>query len=179
MLTKFVLGKFRHPDDVMASVRNLQHSGEKVFDVYTPFPVHGLDRLMGIKRSSLTTAAFLFGLTGFLCALTMQWYMLAYDWPINFGGKPFFAAPDFVPVCFELTVLFTAFGMVFTFFAVSKLFPGKDAVVFDSHVTDDVFVVALRKDALKNEGGAMDIMRSSGAFEVSEIEADEEVLVSR
>src|SRR5690606_32541653 len=101
----------------------VRKSGLKIEEVYSPFPVHGLDEALGYKRSRLPIAAFLFGLTGTILALTMQIYMLAIDWPMNIGGKDFAAIPDFIPVTFELTVLLSAFGMVACFFIVSNLKP--------------------------------------------------------
>ena len=147
---QLLLGKYRNPDESMESVQAIQSEGVQIYDVYSPFPIHGMDRLMGIKRSRLSVAAFLFGCLGICTAFFMQWFMLSFDWPMDIGGKPF-VGMSYVPVCFELTVLFTAFGMVFTFFGVSKLFPGKEPVLMDDRVTDDVIVVAVDRSTLTEE----------------------------
>ncbi|MCB9232450.1 MAG: DUF3341 domain-containing protein [Bacteroidia bacterium] len=166
----FLLGKFHKPGQVINSVKALQGEGFSVYDVYSPFPIHGLDRILGIKRSRLTIAAFLFGMTGTCTALSMMLYMMYFDWPMDIGGKPSYLAPAAVPVSFELTVLFAAFGMVFTFFAVSKMYPGKKPVIMDPRVTDDVMVLAIEKSAIEeaDQDKIEGIMMSHGAFEISE-----------
>ena len=166
---QYLLGKYRNPDATMDAVKELNAEGFTVYDVYTPFPVHGMDKLLGIKRSRLSIAAFCFGCLGLVTAIFMQSYMLGFDWPQDIGGKPFIGA-SFVPVSFELTVLFTAFGMVISFFVVSKLFPGKAPVLMDERVTDDVFVVAIDRSRLSDEQKARitEIFNSKGAFEVAD-----------
>jgi hypothetical protein len=170
---KFVLGKFRTPDEVSSSVSALQAEGIKVYDVYSPFPIHGMEKLLGFKRSRLTVAAFFFGMTGTTCAILMQVFMLVWDWPMDIGGKPFFQGPALVPISFELTVLFTAFGMVITFLFVSKMFPWKTPVIFDQRVTDDVFVLAIQEERITDRKKAEQIMHDSGAFEIAERVVDD------
>jgi hypothetical protein len=171
---KFLLGKFKTTDAVSASVTNLQAEGIKVYDVYSPFPIHGMEKLLGFKRSRLTVAAFFFGMTGTCCAVLMQVFMLVWDWPMDVGGKPFFQGPAIMPISFELTVLFAAFGMVGTFLFVNKLFPWKTPVIFDLRATDDVFVVAVDQAQLHNNTQpAEQILRGSGAYEVTEQEVND------
>lgn len=170
---KFLLGKFRHPDDVSSSVTALQSEGIKVYDVYSPFPIHGMEKLLGFKRSRLTVAAFFFGMTGTFCAVLMQVFMLVWDWPIDIGGKPFFQGPALVPIGFELTVLFAAFGMVGCFLFVNKMFPWKTPVIFDERVTDDVFVVAIDQSRIGDMKKAEQILHDGGAFEIAERVVDD------
>ena len=173
-LQKFLLGKYKTPDATSAGVEALQAQGIKVYGVYSPFPIHGIEKLLGFKRSRLTVAAFIFGMTGTICAVLMQVFMLVWDWPMDIGGKPNFQGPALVPIGFELTVLFSAFGMVFTFLFVNKLFPWKKAILFDDRVTDDVFVIAVDQDKLHgNKAQAEEIMKASGAYEVAEQEVDD------
>ncbi len=167
-IQKFLLGKFKSPDDVKASVTALQTQGIKVYDVYSPFPIHGMEKLLGFQRSRLTVAAFFFGMTGTLCALLMQVFMLVWDWPMDIGGKPFFQGPALAPVTFELTVLFAAFGMVGTFFFVNKMYPGKTPILMDERVTDDVFVVAIDQERIHDRAQAEQILHDGGAFEVTD-----------
>jgi hypothetical protein len=167
-IQKFLLGKFSSPDDAKASVTALQSEGIKVYDVYSPFPIHGMEKLLGFKRSRLTVAAFFFGMTGMCCAILMQVFMLVWDWPMDIGGKPFFQGPALVPITFELTVLFTAFGMVGTFLFVNKMFPGKTPVLFDQRVTDDVIVVAIDQERIHDKAKAEQILHHGGAFAVAE-----------
>jgi hypothetical protein len=172
-IQKFLLGKFRSPEDISSSVTALQTEGIKVYDVYSPFPIHGMEKLLGFKRSRLTVAAFFFGMTGTMLAVLMQVYMLVWDWPMDIGGKPFFQGPALVPIGFELTVLCCAWGMVITFLFVSKMFPGKTAVLMDQRVTDDVFVLAIDEAKLADRQKAEQILHATGAFEVSEKVVDD------
>jgi hypothetical protein len=170
---KFLLGKFRTPDAASAAIVGLQTEGMKVYDVYSPFPIHGMEKLLGFKRSRLTVAAFFFGMTGTICAVLMQVFMLVWDWPMDIGGKPFFQGPALIPVTFELTVLFAAFGMVGVFLFVNKLFPWKKPVLFDNRITDDVIVVAVDQAQFSNPDPAKQILQGNGAFEVTEQVVDD------
>src|SRR5262245_19937978 len=122
--TKYILGHFEDPDDMTHGIDKLKAANVSIYDVFTPMPIHGLEEKLGYKRSRLPIAAFCFGITGTCTAFSMIYYMLVHDWPINIGGKPNFAMPDFIPIMFELTVLFASFGMVGTFFFANHLFPG-------------------------------------------------------
>jgi hypothetical protein len=162
---KYILGHFDDPEVLMHGIDKLQQNNVKIYDVFTPFPIHGIENKLGIKRSRLPIAAFLFGITGTITAFTMIYYMLVQDWPMNIGGKPAFAFPDFIPVMFELTVLFCAFGMVFTFFYANHLFPGRAPRVMDLRATDDRFVIAI--DAKTNDINSVDaILKEAGAVEI-------------
>ncbi|MFM8832289.1 MAG: DUF3341 domain-containing protein [Cytophagales bacterium] len=165
----FIVGIFEDEDVLLKAVEESRDKGVKIHEVYSPFPVHGLDEALGYKRSRLPIAAFLFGMTGTSLALLMQFWMLGYDWPMIIGGKNHASLPPFVPVTFELTVLLAAFGMVGTFFIVSDMKPYKYPRQFDLRSTDDKHVMAidlannkLSKDELSS------ILKSSGASEVNE-----------
>lgn len=162
---KYILGHFDDPEVLMNGIDKLQKSNIKIDDVFTPFPIHGIENKLGIKRSRLPIAAFLFGITGTITAFSMVYYMLVHDWPMNIGGKPAFAFPDFIPVMFELTVLFCAYGMVFTFFYANHLFPGRAPRVMDLRATDDRFIIAI--DAKHNDVNAVDsVLKEAGAVEI-------------
>ena len=153
-------------DEVLKnSAKKLVAKGVKISEVFSPFPIHGIENKLGIKRSRLPIAAFCFGLLGTITAFTMVYYMLVIDWPMNIGGKPAFAFPDFIPVMFELTVLFAAYGMVFTFFYVNHLFPGRAPRVMDLRATNDRFVIAI--DASLNDINSVDaVLKEAGAIEI-------------
>ena len=163
---KYILGHFKDPDDLMHGIDKLHESNVTIYDVFTPMPIHGIEDKLGIKRSRLGRVAFCFGITGTLTAVSMIWYMLVYDWPMNIGGKPNFAFPDFVPIMFELTVLFCAFGMVGTYFFVNHLAPGRAPRVMDLRATNDRFVIAI--DARENPypDKIDNILKEAGAVEV-------------
>ena len=165
----YIVGLFNDEDVLLEAVHKVRKSGVKIEEVYSPFPVHGLDEALGYKRSRLPIAAFLFGLTGTILALTMQLYMLAFDWPMIVGGKDFAAIPDFIPVTFELTVLLSAFGMVACFLIVSNLKPYGKPRIFDLRSTDDMHVMALNLGANPTPVDQLrQILRDCGAVEVND-----------
>src|SRR5688572_5250737 len=87
---------------VLKAAEAVKKAGFTKFDAITPFPVHGMDAAMGLKPSFLPWVTFVFGSLGCFLALLFQWYVAAWDWPLNIGGKPFFSLPAFIPVTFEL-----------------------------------------------------------------------------
>src|SRR5579862_8809791 len=99
-IKKFVVGCFTDEQVLFSAVKKVRQSGYKIHDVYTPMPIHGLDTAMGLRDTSLHTAGFLYAITGTLTALTGISYALVYDWPLNFGGKPHFALPAWIPIIF-------------------------------------------------------------------------------
>ncbi|MDX1629023.1 MAG: DUF3341 domain-containing protein [Fulvivirga sp.] len=165
----FVLGIYDDEDALLTAIKEVRGSGVKIHEVFSPFPVHGIDDALGYKRTRLPIAAFLFGLLGTTLALTMQIWMLGYDWPMIIGGKDFASIPPFIPVTFELTVLLSALGMVGTFMIVSDLKPYKKPRIFDIRITDDKHVMAI--DLATNKMSKEDIrkiVKDSGAQEVND-----------
>jgi len=166
----FLVGVFDDEDAVLKGIREVREKGLKIQDVYSPFPVHGIDDALGLKKSRLPMAAFMFGMTGTSLALIMQIWMLGYDWPMIIGGKNFASLPPFIPVTFELTVLLAALGMVATFLIASDLKPYKWPRQFDIRSTDDKHVMAI--DLAVNKGKSKDeiarIIKGAGASEVNE-----------
>ena len=166
----FVVGIFDNEDILLEGVEKIRGNGVKIHEVYSPFPVHGLDEALGYKRSRLPMAAFLFGMTGTALALTMQIWMLGYDWPMIIGGKNFASLPPFIPVTFELTVLLAALGMVATFMIVSDMKPYKWPRQFDLRSTDDKHVMAidLALNAGKSIAEIKRILKEAGASEAND-----------
>lgn len=167
----FILGVFDHEDSVMHAIEEVRGAGVKIHEVFSPYPIHGIDDVLGYKRSRLPRAAFMFGITGTTCALTMMIWMLGFDWPMNIGGKSNIPLPHFIPITFEVTVLFSAFGMVGTFLTASSLFPWSKPVIFDERITDDKFVLAIDLGKNKNtKEELVQMLTKSGATEVNEKE---------
>lgn len=166
----FVVGIFDNEDILLEGVGKIRGNGVKIHEVYSPFPVHGLDEVLGYKRSRLPIAAFLFGMTGTSLALLMQIWMLGYDWPMIIGGKNFASLPPFIPVTFELTVLLSALGMVATFMIVSDMKPYKWPRQFDLRSTDDKHVMAidLALNAGKSREDIKRILKEAGASEAND-----------
>lgn len=138
-----VLGVFRREADVMAATTATRSAGYAIHDVFTPYAVHGLDEAMGLRRSRLTWVCLAFAIFGLVAATAGQFWTSAVDWPLNVGGKPQNSLPAFLPIMFELTVLFGGLGVVFTLFVRTKLHPGKRAWLAHAKVTDDRFVLAV------------------------------------
>jgi len=164
--TKYILGLFDDPDVMMHGIDKLQKNSISIYDVYTPMPIHGIDAKLGVKESRLGYAAFMFGCLGGTVIFSIIYYCLVHDWPMNIGGKPYFAVPDFVPATFEWTVLFTAFGMSFTFFYATHLFPGRAPRVMDLRATDDRFVIAIDAKGNTSHEEITTILKEAGAVEV-------------
>lgn len=165
----FVVGIFEDEDVLLNAVSSIRNKGLKIHEVFSPFPVHGLDEALGYTRTRLPIAAFLFGMTGTILATFTQIWMLGYDWPMIIGGKNFASLPPFVPVIFEFTVLLSALGMVATFLIVSDMKPYKWPRQYDIRSTNDKHVMAIdlaNNKISKDEIGR--ILRENGASEVNE-----------
>ncbi|MFC3812311.1 DUF3341 domain-containing protein [Lacihabitans lacunae] len=165
---KYIVGIFDDEDVVMDAVTKVRGSNIKIHEVFCPYPVHGLDHVLGYERPRMGVPAFLFGITGTTLAFLLTFWTLGVDWPMNIGGKNFFPFPTNIPIVFELTVLLAAFGMSFTFFFMEGLGPSNKPVIFDPRSTDDKFVMAIDTD--KNSVSEVDItemLKSVGASEVN------------
>lgn len=143
MSKEVLYGLYDDENDLFAAIEKAKAAHLDIMDVYTPFPVHGLDDVMGLSESRLHIAGFVYGAMGTMTALGVMTWVFTRDWPIIFGGKPYFSFPAFVPIAFELTVLFAAVGMVLTFYVVCGLGPfGSGATILDDRITDDKFCLA-------------------------------------
>ncbi|MEC7694351.1 MAG: DUF3341 domain-containing protein [Bacteroidota bacterium] len=135
---------------VMAAASTLVGQGIRVKDVYSPFPIHGIDPIIGIKRTRLAICSFMYAMTGTSLALLGMWYFMIQDWPMNIGGKPSFSLLEnvtaFIPVTFEFSVLCGAHGMALTYLLRNGTLPGMPASNPDPRTTDDKFVVEITTD---------------------------------
>ena len=157
-------------DDVLLSaVKKIRESKIDIEEVYTPFPVHGLDKVMGLKPTRIAIAAFLYGCIGITVATLMMYYIMIVDWPQNIGGKPSFSylenMPAFVPIMFEMTVFHAAHLMVITFYLRSRMWPLKEAENPDPRTTDDHFLIELSSD--KTEASLKKFLKQTGAVEIN------------
>lgn len=147
---KTILAIFEDPDDILHGTKQLMSKGIKIREIYAPFPIHGIDKALGVKPTRISTVAFFYGVLGLTIALLMMWYMNVKDWSMNIGGKPSFSLsqnlPAFIPVAFEITVLITAHLMSYTFLIRSRLFPGFKAMNPVLRATDDKFVMEIVLD---------------------------------
>ncbi|MEY3074440.1 MAG: hypothetical protein RJB25_74 [Bacteroidota bacterium] len=136
-------------DEVLKnSAKKLVAKGVKISEVFSPFPIHGIDPIIGVKNTRLGIMAFLYGLTGLTLATIGMRYFMVVDWPMNIGGKPNFSYLEnmlaFVPISFEFTVMCAAHGMAITYLLRNKTLPGMPAQNPDPRTTDDKFVMEIR-----------------------------------
>ncbi len=163
---KFVVGCFDDEAVLFPAVKRVRNAGYKIKDVYTPFAVHGLDHALGMRETSLHTAGFIYGITGTTTALSCMSWIFTKDWPLNIGGKPNLPLPAFIPITFELTVLFAAVGMVLTFCYLCQLAPFVRKHHFHPRATDDLFVMVIECTERTNVEDLKGFLNSSGAVEV-------------
>lgn len=136
-------------DEVLKDgAKKLVAKGVKISEVFSPFPIHGIDPIIGVKNTRLGIMAFLYGLTGLVVATLGMRYFMIVDWPMNIGGKPNETYLDnmlaFIPITFEFTVLCAAHGMAITYLLRNKTLPGLPAQNPDPRTTDDKFVMEIR-----------------------------------
>lgn len=165
MKKDFLLAIYDCEEKLLKSAEKARDKNVEMYDVYTPFPVHGLDDAMGIKRSFLPYVTFLAGAAGLTLALGFQIWTSAFSWPTIIGGKPFISLPAFIPITFELTVLFAAHTTVAAFLIYNKLFPGKKPVIMHEEQTCNKFVIAIEKEKA-NVDDLTNLFKEHGAIEV-------------
>ena len=166
-LKKFVVGCFDDEKVLFPAVESVRKSGYRIHDIYTPFPVHGLDRAMGLRDTSLHTAGFIYGLAGTTTAVTFMSWVFTKDWPVNIGGKPHFALPAWIPITFETTVLMAAVGMVLTFCYLCQLAPFVKKHHFHARATDDLFVMVIECTEKTDDAQLQGYLSGLGAVEVN------------
>ncbi len=172
MSHKVIHALYNDDDILLDAVKKTKAANHDIAEIYTPFPVHGLDKAMGLKDTRIAIASFIYGVIGFSIAATMLNYIMIVDWPQDIGGKPSFAfyqnMPAFVPVMFEMTVFFAAHLMVITFYFRSKLYPFKKAENPDVRTTDDHFLMEIEVN--NNESELVSFLQNTGAVEVKIID---------
>ena len=177
METSKVIHAIYNDDDIlMSAVKQTRAAKHHIEEIYTPFPVHGLDKAMGLEPTRLAICAFLYGVVGLSVATLMMNFIMIEDWPRNIGGKPSFSylqnMPAFVPIMFELTVFFAAHLMVITFYMRSKIWPFKKAENPDVRTTDDHFLIEV--DAANHDLDELSkFLYDTGATEISLIHNEE------
>nr|WP_315219564.1 DUF3341 domain-containing protein [uncultured Flavobacterium sp.] len=172
MSNKVIYAIYNDDDILMDAVKKTRAAHHHIEEVFTPFPVHGLDKAMGLAPTRLAICAFLYGCVGISVATTMMSYIMIHDWPQDIGGKPSFSfiqnMPAFVPIMFEMTVFFAAHLMVITFYMRSRLWPFKEAENPDVRTTDDLFLMEVAVN--NNEAELVSFFEGTGAVEVKVIE---------
>lgn len=176
MAHKIIHAMYDDDHTMLDAAKDLVGRGMRIKDVYSPFPVHGIDPVIGLKRTRMGIVSFMFGALGMSLALLGMWYFMIEDWPMNVGGKPSFSLienlPSFIPITFEFTVLCAAHGMAITYFLRNSTLPGMPAFNPDPRTTDDKFVleIAMADNAHFSDEEIDTWLRGSGAIEINEKE---------
>ncbi|RIA10850.1 quinol:cytochrome c oxidoreductase membrane protein [Flavobacteriaceae bacterium MAR_2010_72] len=170
--SKVIHAIYTDDDVLMAAVKRVRAEKHHIEEIYTPFPVHGLDKAMGLAPTRIAITSFMYGCVGLTVAIVMMNYIMIQDWPQNIGGKPSFSyienMPAFVPIMFELTVFFAAHLMVITFYLRSRMWPFKKAENPDVRTTDDHFLMEIAIHG--NEKELTTLLEETGAVEVNIID---------
>ncbi len=177
MSRRVFVGVFEREEDTLAVVRAVRARGLRIIDVHTPYAVHGLDHAMGLEPSKLPWVCFALGLFGASFKVWFEYWTTATSWPINVGGKPWNSLPAFVPVTFEVMVLFAGVSTVIAFLLHRGLLPGRRANLPVARVTDDRFAVLLEEtDATFDPQAVRELFECYHAVHTEErAEAEEEV----
>ena len=176
-MSAYVLGEFADDRAILEAARALRAEGRSSLDLHTPYPVHGAEEALGLRRSTVPVVALVGGLTGATLGYLLQWYTVGFDWPLNVGNRPPHSPPAFVPVTFELGVLAAAltifFGLLFAYFRFPRVYhPLFEVEAFRSASIDGLWLSAAVADDRAEEVAAA--LRRLGASEVSLVPAREE-----
>lgn len=174
MTDKVIYAMYDDDDVLKDGAKKLVANGVKISEVFSPFPIHGIDPIIGVKNTRLGIMAFLYGLTGLLLATIGMRFFMVTDWPMNIGGKPNFSYLDnmlaFVPITFEFTVLCAAHGMAITYLLRNKTLPGMPAQNPDPRTTDDKFVMEIRlsENTAFNQEDLEKMLKETGIIELDQ-----------
>src|SRR5579859_8295363 len=169
---KFVVGIFTDEAVLFPAIKKVRSAGYKIHDVCTPMPIHGMDHALGLRETSLHTAGFIYGITGTTTALSGIGWVFNSDWPVNIGGKSHFDLPAWIPITFELTVLFSAVGMFLTFLYICQMAPFVRKHHFNLRSTDDQFTMVIELTEKSNEESVKAFLQGAGATGINTQEAE-------
>ena len=172
--SKVIHAIYTDDDVLLSAVKKVKAAKHHIEEIYTPFPVHGLDKAMGLEPTRIAIASFIYGCIGLTVAILMMNYIMIEDWPQDIGGKPSFSwaenMPAFVPIMFELTVFFAAHLMVITFYLRSRMWPFKKAENPDPRTTDDHFLMEIAVHG--NEKELQSLLSETGAVELNIVDKE-------
>ena len=162
-------GIFLDEHQVVDAARKVREAGFTKFDAISPFPLHGMEEAVGIKRSVIPYVSFVAALVGLAAGLGLTYWTSVVSWPINVGGKPFFSLPAFIPIMFELTILFSALSSVMALLYYTNL-PQFDPPVIDPDLTSHKFAIFIPlNDTGYDESKISSLLTSLGADEVKKV----------
>ena len=168
-----IYGIFDDEAALLSSVKEIRSNNIEIEEVFSPFPIHGLDKALSLKETRMGITAFIYGCLGLSLGALMIYYIMIVDWPQNIGGKPnwtfYHNMPSFVTVLFECTVRFSAHLMSITFLIRCGLFPGGTSDSPDKRTTDDKFLMVINVDG--DTSSVKEMLTKTGATEINEKEA--------
>jgi hypothetical protein len=168
-----LLAEFVEPDDLVKATTRIYDEGYRHFEAYSPMPVAGLSEAVGFPRSRMPLVVLIGGIVGCIVGFGMQYYLMVIEYPLNIGGRPLNSWPMFVPVTFELTVLFAALSAVLGMLAMNGLprphHPLFAVPQFDRASQDRFFVCIRRTDPLYHERSTREFLERLGAREVIDV----------
>jgi len=173
--TRFgLLAEFKDPTHLFDACEKIRDAGFTKWDAHSPFPIHGLDGAMGLRRSLVPFIVFVMGITGASAGMLLQWWTSAVDYKVYIAAKPYFSWQAFIPVTFELMVLFAALGAVLGMFALNRL-PQHYHPLFNSkrfeRATDDRFFISIEvADPKFSDDGTEKFLEELGATHIETVE---------
>lgn len=169
-----LIAEFETPAALMHAAERVRDSGFRKWDVFTPFPVHGMDRAMGMRNSKVGWFSFIGGAIGYLTCMLMIWWMNAVDYAIPVGGKPMFSPHGAFPPAYELTILFGAFGAIFGMLFLNRLprlhHPLLKHKRFALATHDRFFIVIETSDAKFSGTETRKLLESTGSKHIEVVE---------
>ena len=173
MNKNILYGIFDDEATLLSSVKEIRSNNIEIEEVFSPFPIHGLDKALGFKETRMAIMAFIYGCIGLSLGALMIYFIMIVDWPQNIGGKPnwtfYHNMPAFVPILFECTVLFAGHLMSITYLIRCGLFPGNKSDSPDVRTTDDKFLMVINTDG--DTSFIKEILTKTGATEINEKDA--------
>jgi hypothetical protein len=171
-----VMAEFDDPTSLVEATRRTYDAGYRVFDSYSPFPIHETFEAMHIEDRRVPFLVLGGGIAGLLAGLGLQVWVSAFAYPLNIGGRPYLSWPMFVPVTFELTILFAALAAVFGMFMLNGLpmpyHPVFNVARFVEHASQDKFFLAIEAtDPKFNHEATRTFLQGLGAREINDVEA--------
>jgi hypothetical protein len=169
-----IIAQFDTPADAIAAAAKIRDAGFRKWDVYTPYPVHGMDKAMGVKSSKVGWFAFLGGVIGYTSGMIMIWWMNTYDYPILIGGKPMFSPYSAFPPSYELTILLGSFGSLLGMLFLNRLprlhHPLLKHRRFELATHDRFFLVIETADPKYSETETRTLLESAGSKHIEMVE---------
>lgn len=168
--TKGIAGIWTEEAQILKAVAKVRSSGFLKFEAISPYPIHGMEEVAGVKRSWIPYVSFTAGALGLSGGLGLTYWTSAVDWAANVGGKPFFSLPAFVPVMFELTILFAALSAVGALFFAAGI-PAINPPIIDPDLSSHKFAIFIpQNDSGYDEAKIESLFKELGAIEVKKTE---------